>query len=694
MLSAFLLHSLENTSIMNRILYLICLSLLTKFGMAQIPERMNYQGIARDLQGNALINTPIDLKIGITSVEDAREFVFEELHHCLTNNFGLYQLQIGQGEILQGKFKDINWEKGNWYVHVSIKTNDLDHYVTIGHTELLSVPYAFYAAKSGEKTTRASNNYIEKTNGAGIANSTSLLYDNGTSIGLGTSSPVAGSKLHINQSSGNTELLRLQNTDALAYGRFTMYNNTPTSYATFTKYGSSYAGGYAGIPSLYPYSNLLAFGNNSGAFLISNNGNIGLSLFKSGVSKLKFHADYNTEYIGLGGSATPVAPIHFNQQNNGDTLLITNNLSGHTINDGLAITMQGNEASMINKENNALRLGTNNSTHFYMNSIGRIGLQTLTPQATLHIAGDADTSLYVTSNSANGLYNGIIRAEYLGSTIDDHVAIYGRSLPDITSNNGIGMYGEGGYIGVQAFAKCKSIFSVYGSLSEGNSRGETFGAYGSAQSDTSGNLGSKYGVYGIAGGGQFNYGVYGAVNNAGASLNSYAGFFNGKVNINGTLNVLGTLTKGSGTFKIDHPLDPENKYLYHSFVESPDMMNIYNGNCITDANGKAIVNLPDYFEALNKDFRYQLTAIGGPAQIWIAEKIQGNHFTIQSDKPQTEISWQVTGIRHDAYAEAHRIEPEVEKEKENKGKYLYPLEAGKSSAQAISPKAPSTKASK
>nr|MBP6624862.1 hypothetical protein [Chitinophagaceae bacterium] len=196
------------------------------------------------------------------------------------------------------------------------------------------------------------------------------------------------------------------------------------------------------------------------------------------------------------------------------------------------------------------------------------------------------------------------------------------------------------------------------------------------------------------GGGQFNYGVYGAANNAGASLNSYAGFFNGKVNINGTLNVLGTLTKGSGTFKIDHPLDPENKYLYHSFVESPDMMNIYNGNCYTDANGKAIVSLPDYFEALNKDFRYQLTAIGGPAQIWIAEKIQGNQFTIQSDKPHTEISWQVTGIRNDAYAEAHRIVPEVEKEKENQGKYLYPLEAGQAASKAISPKAPSTKASK
>ena len=79
------------------------------------------------------------------------------------------------------------------------------------------------------------------------------------------------------------------------------------------------------------------------------------------------------------------------------------------------------------------------------------------------------------------------------------------------------------------------------------------------------------------------------------------------------MNVTGTLSKGSGTFKIDHPLDPANKFLSHSFVESPDMMNIYNGNVTTDAGGEAIVELPDYFEALNRDPRYQLTVIGSPA---------------------------------------------------------------------------------
>ena len=140
----------------------------------------------------------------------------------------------------------------------------------------------------------------------------------------------------------------------------------------------------------------------------------------------------------------------------------------------------------------------------------------------------------------------------------------------------------------------------------------------------------------------------------------------------GDVDVIGNLTKGGGTFKIDHPLDPANKFLYHSFVESPDMMNIYNGNVTTDANGDAIVTLPDYFSALNKDFRYQLTVIGTFAQAIVAEKIQGNQFKIKTSLPNVEVSWQVTGIRQDAWANANRVIPEVEKKGPEKGKYLYP----------------------
>jgi hypothetical protein len=133
------------------------------------------------------------------------------------------------------------------------------------------------------------------------------------------------------------------------------------------------------------------------------------------------------------------------------------------------------------------------------------------------------------------------------------------------------------------------------------------------------------------------------------------------------LAVTGTLTKGAGAFKIDHPLDPEHKFLQHSFVESPDMMNIYNGVVVLDAHGEAEVQLPDYFEALNRDFQYQLTPLGSYAPIYIAREIKGNQFRIAGGAPGMKVSWQVTGIRHDAYADANRIQVESPKSPDERG---------------------------
>lgn len=146
--------------------------------------------------------------------------------------------------------------------------------------------------------------------------------------------------------------------------------------------------------------------------------------------------------------------------------------------------------------------------------------------------------------------------------------------------------------------------------------------------------------------------------------------FNGNVNITGDLNVTGNIAKGGGTFKIDHPLDPKNQYLIHSFVESPEMINIYSGNAKTDTNGYVTVILPEYFEAANKDFRYQLTTIGSFSQAIIKQKVAGNKFVIQTSTPNVEVSWQVTAVRADKYANENRIIPE--KEKEFKGTYLHP----------------------
>ena len=142
--------------------------------------------------------------------------------------------------------------------------------------------------------------------------------------------------------------------------------------------------------------------------------------------------------------------------------------------------------------------------------------------------------------------------------------------------------------------------------------------------------------------------------------------------LDGDVTVTGILFKGAGAFRIDHPLDPENKYLSHSFVESPDMKNIYDGVAVFDGEGEAIVTLPDWFEALNGDFRYQLTPMGAAFVPYIAEEIANNRFKVGGGIPGKKVSWQVTGSRHDAFANANRIQVEETKPSAAAGTYLHP----------------------
>ena len=124
---------------------------------------------------------------------------------------------------------------------------------------------------------------------------------------------------------------------------------------------------------------------------------------------------------------------------------------------------------------------------------------------------------------------------------------------------------------------------------------------------------------------------------------------------------------------IDHPLDPENAYLTHAVVASPEMLNVYTGTVILDERGTAVVELPSWFEALNQAVRYQLTPIGGPApNLYIAQELRSSLFTIAAGKPGMKVSWMVTGVRHDPYAAAHRTPVEAVKPMHERGSYLHP----------------------
>lgn len=153
----------------------------------------------------------------------------------------------------------------------------------------------------------------------------------------------------------------------------------------------------------------------------------------------------------------------------------------------------------------------------------------------------------------------------------------------------------------------------------------------------------------------------------GGSGSPYAGSFNGNVNVSGIL------TSTVKDFRIDHPLDPANKYLYHSSVESSEMMNMYTGNATLDASGEATVQLPAWFQTENADFRYQLTAIGAPAPgLYVAQEIQNSSFGIAGGQAGMKVSWQVTAVRQDAYAKAHPLAVEVDKPANERGYFIHP----------------------
>ncbi|MCS6904210.1 MAG: hypothetical protein RML72_11540 [Bacteroidia bacterium] len=310
--------------------------------------------------------------------------------------------------------------------------------------------------------------------------------------------------------------------------------------------------------------------------------------------------------------------------------------------------------------------------------------------------------------SPNGPTFGVIGESYSNQSLSAGVkgvaygssgiitGVYGSSLS--TGNfsaglEGFSLAGSGATYGVIGTSSSSDLGAagVYGQAREGI--GGHYGVYGVSNRRTNQTAGVQGYVFGIGENGATYYGVAGVAAKSGqnstligvygqaqASGSNAAGLFNGNVFIANDLAV-----SGVKQFKIDHPLDPANKYLTHICPESPEPLNIYSGNITTDANGLATVTLPAYFEKINKDFRYTLTCIGQQAHAFVVQEIQNNQFVIKTDKPNVKVSWMITAIRNDLYLQQNPIMAETEKEQHNKGKYLHPELYGKTNTAAIYP---------
>jgi hypothetical protein len=305
-----------------------------------------------------------------------------------------------------------------------------------------------------------------------------------------------------------------------------------------------------------------------------------------------------------------------------------------------------------------LIIKTNNIERVRILATGPVGIGASVPQARLHVKYTELIAMRAETSSTDGDATGVLGEVTTPAPSQGAAGV--RGVIRGTNAGGTGVYGFHTGTGDGVAGRSNGGDGVNG-FSSGTAGPTGVAGFGMGT--------AANGVIGKASGTNVPYGIWGIASST-DTTSAYAGVFNGDVFVGGTL------SKAAGTFKIDHPLDPANKYLSHSFVESPDMMNVYNGNVRLGGDGTAVVKLPTYFEALNRDFRYQLTCIGGFAPVYVAETIKGNQFKIAGGTPGLEISWQVTGIRQDAWANAHSIQVEEDKPANERGTYLTPKEHG------------------
>ena len=149
-------------------------------------------------------------------------------------------------------------------------------------------------------------------------------------------------------------------------------------------------------------------------------------------------------------------------------------------------------------------------------------------------------------------------------------------------------------------------------------------------------------------------------------------FVRGDVAITGDAIISGDISNSASTSTMDHPMNPQNMTLSHAGVISSERMTVYSGNVVLGPQGEATIQLPEWFESLNTDFRYQLTPIGDWARLYIAEKIENNQFTIAGGRNGLEVSWQITARRNDPYAQSNPVEVEQTKEADAQGTYINP----------------------
>jgi uncharacterized protein (TIGR02145 family) len=121
------------------------LFLIPGFLLAQAPSSFNYQAVARDEAGQPISGQTIGLQVSILQGSATGSLVYQEIFTPETNEFGLINLQIGNGQANHGQFDNIDWAQGPYFIQVGMDINGGSNFADMGATQLVSVPYALHA---------------------------------------------------------------------------------------------------------------------------------------------------------------------------------------------------------------------------------------------------------------------------------------------------------------------------------------------------------------------------------------------------------------------------------------------------------------------------------------------------------------------------------------------------------------------
>ncbi len=327
---------------------------------------------------------------------------------------------------------------------------------------------------------------------------------------------------------------------------------------------------------------------------------------------------------------------------------------------------------------------TNNGPGLYSKSstsYGIVGINdSQTRRSTPGIFGQgiAEDGGWFFSDRANGIFGNGSTGGYMQGSYRGLFALGTNGNGAEIQGAADGMTVRGGQDGIDVRTSNGGRSAVY-AINESDGAGITVRSSGTGL-DVQGN---GDGIIGVANGDGAN-GIVGVAKNGdqpyaiwGQGDGKWAGYFSGDVRVTGDLD------NSLAAVKMDHPLAPTERYLNQAAVVGGDMLTLYNGNVTTDAKGEAVVKMPAYVEALSKDFRYQLTPIGQFAQAIIAKELKDGEFVIRTDKPNVKVSWQVSGLRNDAYAKSRGWSAEEDKPAADKGTYLAPQAFGQPKSMSV-----------